>query len=216
MTIDTLSRMLHVSPSTVSKYENCKLSIDISTLFQIADILNVSVQQLTDYSTPYKKNHSDSDNPSFFTRSNLLYFYQYFGLDKKIYACVVEIIKSPENLNYNVTIFYDVDDLSHYTDASYIYKGTMSCNELATHIYASNPYNRDDELTICAKSPFSTSTTTEGLLIAVSASLRNPYACKVLFSLNPLPVNDKLRSQLSISDKETVKETKRVNALVVY
>lgn len=216
MTIDTLSRMLHVSPSTVSKYENCKLSIDVHTLFEIAAILNVSVQQLTDYSTPSKQEHTDSESPSFFTRSNILYFYQYFGLDKKIYACVMEIIKSPDDASYNVIIYYDVDDLSHYTDASYIYNGTMNCNELATHIYARNPYNRGDELTICAKTPFSTSTTTEGILVAVSTSLRNPYACKILFSLNPLPVDDELREKLSIYDKDTAKETKRVNALVVY
>ena len=46
MTIDTLARKLHVSPSTISKYENARLALNVSVLFEIADALNVSVNQL--------------------------------------------------------------------------------------------------------------------------------------------------------------------------
>ena len=54
MTIDTLARKLHVSPSTISKYENARLALNVSVLFEIADALNVSVNQLTDYQKPGK------------------------------------------------------------------------------------------------------------------------------------------------------------------
>ena len=54
MTIDTLARKLHVSTSTISKYENGRLALNVATLFEIADALNVSVNQLTDYQAPGK------------------------------------------------------------------------------------------------------------------------------------------------------------------
>ena len=37
LTVTQLARMVHLSPSAISKYENAKLSIDIRTLFHIAD-----------------------------------------------------------------------------------------------------------------------------------------------------------------------------------
>ncbi len=49
LTVTQLARMVHLSPSAISKYENAKLSIDIRTLFHIAEALDVTVNQLLDY-----------------------------------------------------------------------------------------------------------------------------------------------------------------------
>ena len=87
MTIDTLARKLHVSPSTISKYENARLALNVSVLFEIADALNVSVNQLTDYQKPGKPKIEKTDERSFFRRSNIFYMYQYFAIDRKIYPC---------------------------------------------------------------------------------------------------------------------------------
>ena len=91
MTIDTLARKLHVSPSTISKYENARLALNVSVLFEIADALNVSVNQLTDYQKPGKPKIEKTDERSFFRRSNIFYMYQYFAIDRKIYPCVMEV-----------------------------------------------------------------------------------------------------------------------------
>ena len=56
----------------------------------------------------------------------------------------------------------------------------------------------------------------QGLLSALSQSLRNPYATKVIFSLTPLEQNEKLKEWLRIADKESYSEIKRTNSLVVY
>ena len=109
-----------------------------------------------------------------------------------------------------------MSDEYNYTDAQYIYKGTIFVHDFITNIYCKNPYNESDDLSICAKATFSLKNTTTGLLIALSQSLRNPYATKVIFSLNPLPTDDALRDELIISDKSTLAELKRVNSLVIY
>lgn len=216
MTIDTLARKLHVSPSTISKYENAKLAITVSTLFEIADALNISVNQLTDYKKTEKPKRIKTTESSFFKRSNVFYMYQYFAIDKKIYSCVLELQPNlHENFN-DVTLYYDVADESNYTDAQYIYKGTMDCHDLITNIYCKNPYNESDDIFIYAKTTFSLQSTTTGLLTALSQSLRNPCAIKVIFSLNPLPMDEALKDKLMIFDKATLAELKRVNSLVIY
>ena len=49
LTIETFAGMIHKSKATVSKYENGDISIDIETLFTIAQALGVPVNQLIDY-----------------------------------------------------------------------------------------------------------------------------------------------------------------------
>lgn len=216
MTMEALSKKVHISPSTLSKYENAKLSVSVSTLFEIADALNVSITQLVDYQQQAGEYHRTHVGNNFFNRSNVFYMYQYFAPEKKIYVCVLEIIDCPDQEADEVILYYAVDDVNNYTNAEYIYKGTIYCHDLVTNIYCENPYNDCDNVSICAKTTFSMRSTTTGLLLALSQSLRNPYSTKVVFSLNPLALNEDLRNELTITDKSVLAEMKRINALVVY
>ena len=214
LTVTQLARMVHLSPSAISKYENAKLSIDIRTLFHIAEALDVTVNQLLDYQKSVKQEKYRTNTINFFRRSNLFYMYQYFGIDKQIHACVFEVTDGDDK--DQVSVYYSCEDLEHYVDSGYIYKGVMSCHDLVTNFYLKNPYNFSDEFFICAKSTFLQGSTTTGLLSALSQSLRNPYATKVIFSLTPLEQNEKLKEWLRIADKESYSEIKRTNSLVVY
>ena len=49
LTIEVFAGMIHKSKATVSKYENGDISIDIETLFVIAQALEIPVNQLIDY-----------------------------------------------------------------------------------------------------------------------------------------------------------------------
>lgn len=216
MTITQLGEKVHLSPSNISKYENARLSIDVRTLFCIAEALDVTINQLMDYRKPVEVEKYKTNTINFFRRSNLFYMYQYFGIDKRIHACVIEVTHEAEEEADQVSLYYSCEDLDNYVDSGYIYTGVMSCHDLTTNFFCKNPYNHSDEIAICAKSTFSKGNITTGLLNALSQSLRNPYAAKVIFSLSPLPQDDELKAQLSISDKDTFGEIKRTNSLVVY
>ena len=216
MTMDALARKLHVSTATISKYENNRLTVSVPMLFELADALGVTVNQLIDYQKPGKPVIEKSEGRSFFQRSNVYYMYQYFAINKRIYPCVMEVQENPDKDYYNVVLYYDVADEINYTDAQYVYRGVMYCRDSATNIYCRNPYNASDDIFICARNNFSIKSATSGLLSALSESLRTPYALKVIFSLHPLPMNEELRDELIIYDKDTVAEIKRVNSLVVY
>ena len=46
MTLDELSLIIHKSRANLSKYESGKISIDIDTLYKLAEALNVRTEQL--------------------------------------------------------------------------------------------------------------------------------------------------------------------------
>lgn len=216
MTLDELARKLHVSTATISKYENNRLTVSVPMLFELADALGVTVNQLIDYQKPGKPVIEKSERHSFFQRSNIYYMYQYFALTKRFYPCVMEVQENPEEDYYNVLLYYDVADEVNYTDSQYFYRGVMHCRDSVTNIYCHNPYNASDDIFICARNYFAVKNTSTGLLSALSESLRTPYAIKVIFSLHPLPMNEELRDELLIYDKDTSAEIKRVNSLVIY
>lgn len=66
MTLDDLSGIIHKSRSTISKYEKGEIAIDIETLYEIADAIQVHVEQLL-YCPPRRAVISSQNNsPAFF------------------------------------------------------------------------------------------------------------------------------------------------------
>ena len=49
MTLQDLADAIHKSRATICKYENGEISIDIETLYEISQVLQVSMSQLTSY-----------------------------------------------------------------------------------------------------------------------------------------------------------------------
>lgn len=69
MTLDDLSGIIHKSRSTISKYEKGEIAIDIETLYEIADAIQVHVEQLL-YCPPRRAVISSQNNsPAFLTGS---------------------------------------------------------------------------------------------------------------------------------------------------
>lgn len=54
LTLLELSQKIHKSKATLSKYETGDITIDIETLFDIADVLGIKVQQLIDFAPAQK------------------------------------------------------------------------------------------------------------------------------------------------------------------
>lgn len=121
MTITELGKQVHLSPSNISKYENAKLSIDVCTLYRIAEALGVTTNQLLDYREPVVQEKYRTNTINFFRRSNLFYMYQYFGIDKRIHACVIEVTNGNEGELDKVSLYYSCEDLENYVDSGYIY-----------------------------------------------------------------------------------------------
>lgn len=82
MTLQDLADAIHKSRATICKYENGEIAVDIETLYEISQVLQVSISQLTTYlpettseliSTPGRSRKSP------FFQAQRLYFYFYTG-----------------------------------------------------------------------------------------------------------------------------------------
>ena len=49
MTMQELADAIHKSRATICKYESGEISVDIETLYEISQVLQVSISQLTTY-----------------------------------------------------------------------------------------------------------------------------------------------------------------------
>lgn len=217
MTIEQLSSQLHVGNSTISKYENGKIAIDITTLFEIANILEVNINQLVDYHGEDRAKTSQVSLENFFKRNNVFYLYQYWGRDKSVYVSAIELIPDPSSEDTdNAIMYYECNDPENYTNCTYLYNGKITYSDSFTHILFDNLYNTSDRVCITAKTPFAMQGSTTGIMTAISQSIRNPYAVKIIISSEPLPIDDNLIEKLIAYDKESINELKRSNAFVIY
>ncbi len=215
-TLVEFSQMIHRSVSAISKYENGNVSIDVDTLFDIAEALGVSVNKLTDYQQPSKIKET-AVNRNFFHRSKMFYMYQYSGFDKKINKCQLEVIETDDDSDDKVMLFYGCKDDKDYTNCDYLYRGTISYGDDFVSIHTSNPYNPEDKASIYARSTFSPNDhTVKGIVLTLANSMHNPYAAKVVFSTEPMVVNEELLEKLMINDKDSLAKIKRANALLIY
>lgn len=215
LTLTELAEKLNYSSSTISKYENGLISIDIEILYKIADALEISINRLIDYKMDEKAISTHRKHESFFERTELFYFYQYFIPEKKVYTSVLEINRNTDKED-SCIIYYDIPSVKEYGCSSYIYHGTISYYDTVTTIRAQNPYNRCDELFIYAKIPFTTKPTTPALVLGLSSSRRTPYSYKILFSTTPLKIDTELITELCCTGKDILTDIKRSNALYIY
>lgn len=215
ITLGELSVMVNKSPSTLSKYESGQIVIDIDSLFDIAQALGVQITQLIDYKAEDLSIPKAKGNENFFQSAPLYYAYVLFPSTRdEIHVCVFEITRDESEDRF--VLYFDVDEIKNYTNSKYIYNGKLICNDSGASFYISNPFNSSDKGFIYAKSPFTANQVTTGIFTFVPRAIRNPCSTKIMFSLSPLEINENLRKELLISDKETISELKRRNQLIIF
>lgn len=218
LSLEELASIINKSPSTLSKYETGKVVIDIDSLFEIAEALELSVNQLIDYKFPERRQNRILKREGFFFQADLYYIYLISTARvKDIYTCVIQISRGIEKeTEESLVLYLGVDDLANYTNSQFIYNGEIQYFDHGTAINLTNPYDRSDVGFIYAKSPFSTEMRTTGIMTFVSQYYRNPCSAKIVISLKPLPINETLYQELSVSDRETIRDLKNKNLFMVY
>ena len=108
MTLEALAAVICKSKSTVSKYENGEIPVDIETLYEIASALQIHVEQLL-YCPPRHANLPDSKNsPAFFAGCSQFYAYVYDGRNKQLIRCVFDVLSETDTSSYKIINFIDI------------------------------------------------------------------------------------------------------------
>ncbi len=199
MTAKELAAMIHKSTSAVSKYENGEIAIDIVTLFEIADALDVSVGQLTD--VPDERPEilpSSALARSYFSKGSMFFAYYINGKNRELNKCIIEI--HPADMS---VVFYDkLKDYTNKYDCRHLYSGEISASDTHVTMMMQNQTNLTETLYVVVLNPFDRQDKAYGIISGISSRNMMPISYKILVSRNPLRETEELRESLIFTKKE--------------
>lgn len=214
MTVQILADLINKSKSTVSKYENGEISIDIATLYSIANALGVHVEQLL-YIEPETEKHFSKTEPStFFKNSRRFYSYIYDGRSNELVRCVIDVFPQQAPPLFKTVLYMNVKSYDNYEDCENTYWGYMEHYDVITTIVLRNQATPVERIIINILASFMDSKKKWGLMSGVSFRPFMPIALKMLFSKEPLPEGKELMNELKIS-KEDIRIMKMYNMMAV-
>ena len=215
LTIEAFAGMINKSKATVSKYENGDISIDIETLFSIADALEISVNQLVDYENPAALNETDG-NALIKRKTGKTRYYLYFydGRRGRIVKNIIEVQGVGENGTYNANFYADLEDYSNCYNCKFLYHGTMRKFDAFTNFNFENQNNKVEQVFMYAINSFTHNSRMVGMLSGLSTQPILPASFKFLLSPDIMEENDEMKEQL-VFTKEDIKQIKKMNMFVI-
>jgi transcriptional regulator with XRE-family HTH domain len=214
MTIEELSKMISKSKATVSKYEKGEIVIDIDTLYDIAEALQVHVEQLLYCKPERAKITVKGKSPAFFSGLSQFYSYVYDGRANQIIRCVFDVLSDAGESGYKVMMYMNFKDFSNYQNCENTYWGYIEHYDALTNIFMKNQDTPMEQVTACILASFLDSDTKWGLFFGISSRPMMPIAVKMLFSKKILKEDESLIKQLKVS-KEDIRLLKLYNMLSV-
>ncbi len=207
LTLLELSEKIHKSKATLSKYETGDITIDIETLFDIADVLGVKVQQLIDY-IPEAQAEAPQKNMGAFFPQRRTYVYFYDGRFKRIVRNILEIDQNA------VTFYYDIASFDDPENCRNLFFGSVEYFDTFTNFSLESQSNRMENATLCAVNPLDRGAQVLGLLSGISRYPILPISIKCIISPELLEENEELKEKLLLSKKD-VKMSKTLNMFAV-
>ena len=207
LTLQQLADAIHKSRATICKYENGDISMDIETLYEISQVLQVSVPQLTDIGRLQEEaDHSSAyaARKSPFFQAKMLYFYFYDGRYNRMKDGVINIHEKEENGSYRATL----------SICSVSGNGRDLYSDMLIRFSFVNQYNPLEEDLLYIFNPLEFRTHTDGLLCGISSADLMPCAFKCLVALEKQELNEELRKHLLFTKAE-LQRWKKLNMLLI-
>ena len=217
ITLQQLADEIHKSRATVCKYENGEISVDIETLYEISQVLQVSMAQLTTYQAPEDRlvgNALELSNKNPFFQAKKLYFYFYDGRYQRMKDGIIDIYDKQEDSGcYEATL--SICTVSATGRSSEIfYTGKVLYSDMLIRFSFVNQYNPLEEDLLYIFNPLERRDFTVGLLCGISSADLMPCAFKCLITLKPQELTEKFRQQLLFTKKD-LKRWEQLNMLMV-
>lgn len=210
LTVQELADRICKSKATVSKYESGKISLDLDTLFDIAQVLQVRLEQLL-YMPPENVPTETVTVPNFFKNLNHMYIYMYDGRNNHLNRTIINVF--PENQHIFPAIMYmNIKNYDEYQNCENTYTGTISHYDALTTMEFQNQDTYMEKYIIRILASFLDAPTKWAMGFGVSSRPLMPVATKMLISKKILPETDDLIKSLMIS-KEDIRRMKQYNML---
>lgn len=200
MSMDELAQAIYKTRSAISKYENGQISVDIATLYDIANALKVSIYDLLYRNTPDIDQEYNAEVPAFFRDASQLYMYFFDGRVNRAQCTVIDIFPTEESSTAEVLMYMNIKDLTHYEAFSAMLFQNDDMPMDKYQIGIPQPYMDDDRKWV--------------LTYGISCRPLMPSAAKRLLSKTPLSIDKALVQELKIS-KEDIRLMKHYNMFVM-
>lgn len=213
-TIEEFSKIINKSKATLSKYENGSISMDIDTILEIAEALEVEIDYLINYKSP-RVNKTLSLRNSYFNCSNF-YVYFYDGRFKKIVRSLLVLSqRSPSSNSANATLYKGVSNFSDYANCDNVFKGTLNVYDTTSYATLINQVNKAKRVFLTLTNPMARGLPAMGLFVGVSnPPFFSPMSIKVIVSRYILEEDEVFNNIMAVS-KEDVKQLKQYNMMLV-
>jgi len=201
LTIEALGKIIFKSKATVSKYEKGEISIDITTLYSIAEALNVKLEQLLPPIDSVKMITQQSV-PEFFKDVSRLYSYIYDGRNSSLIRNVIDITEDVESGQFNAMLYMNIKDYDNYLICENTYHGVVEHYDTLSKFVLVNQATPIESITISMMATFADSDERWGLMSGISFRPFMPIATKMLISHEPIKKSPEFLKRLKFSKED--------------
>lgn len=213
MTLEDVSKIICKSQSTISKYEKGEIAVDIETLYDIADALQVHPEQLL-YTRPQRAGITDSASPAFFSGLSRFYAYLYDGRSNELIRCVFDILSQSDDHRYKIVMYMNFEDYDRCQICENTYYGYIEHYDALTNIQLTNQDTPMEKASAQILASYLDSDTKWGLFNGFSSRPMMPIASKMLFAKRRLTEDAQLIDTLKIS-RDDIRLLKLYNMMSV-
>ena len=209
-TLEELAKKIYKSKSTLSKYENGEITIDISSLNDISEALEIPIKFFLDFSDTISLFPFSGENK---IKENFEKYYVYFyDLRKKYYRKTDMVVSVLEvDSEKNATLYFLVQDVKNYKNCNYIYSGTKLIEGNSRKLVLVNSMSKSDIIVLNYLSYLKQNEESRsGSIISLSLGQFENYSTKCIISKIPLKIDENLIKSLLFS-KEVIKDMKKTN-----
>ena len=212
ITLEDLSKKIYKSVSTISKYENGLIKIDVESLYLIAHAFDININNLLYIEDEYILDDSKDFLPAFFNNTAKFYSYFYDGRINKVVKSKLNIVSKINNNTYKVLMYMNYTDSQHYQICENTYTGIIEHFDAKSNILLTNKDTPMEKATIQILASYLDEETKWGLWNGFSSRPMMPVSFKMFFSKRELKINKELEDHLKMS-REDIKPPKLYNML---
>ena len=147
----------------MSKYENGTITIDIDTLYDISQKLDIDLKCFLDYQPPMPHNTEPVLPKNFYFNQPRAYMYYYDGRIRQIVRSLLCFSPSATGEAVDVMLYVGVEDFGNPDRCQHLFTGEMKAFDTITHMVLNNQINDAEKMYICMLNPMQTRTPAIGL-----------------------------------------------------
>ena len=206
MTLEDLAKRICKSKSTMGKYEQGLISVELSVLLDLAEALGIRPQQLLAGIENQNSTKSEISKEGFYR-----YLYSYEGFSHRVMRGLM-VISDPDDNHSPVSLFFDIPSFDEPEKCRALYTGEQECHETLTK-YILKKRGGIESPQLCFSRPLDYMGMESGMFFGISSRTQQPVALKCIISDSKITENEQLTEQLKISS-EDLRITKKINQFV--